>query len=65
MPRTLRIEKFQPTMSEDALELLRVNLPLDANAATDEAVFGINQTAEAWRHPTLLWLSPCAVCETR
>ena len=55
----------QPTTSEDTLELLRVDLRLDENVAADEAVFGINQTAETWRHPTLLWLLPCAVCETR
>jgi hypothetical protein len=32
----------QPTTSEDTLELLRVDLPLDENVAADEAVFGIN-----------------------
>ena len=55
----------QPTTSEDALELLRVDLRLDENVAADEVVFGINQTAGTWRHPTLLWVLSCAVCETR
>jgi len=52
------VAQKQPAAGEDSLQLLRVDLRLDKDAAADQAVLGIDQTAEINRHGTLLWCWP-------
>src|SRR5262249_13429209 len=40
----------QPAAGEDALQLLLVDVALDENAPTDEAVIDINQTLDVRQH---------------
>jgi hypothetical protein len=48
------VAQKQPATGEDPVHLLRVDLRLDKDAAADQAVLAIDQTAEICHHATPL-----------
>jgi hypothetical protein len=48
------VAQKEPAAGEDLLQLLRVDLRLDKDAAADQAVLGIDQTPEVRRNSPLV-----------